>query len=63
MQQTPSLRLPVPLATHPLASPSSLSMRAGEFVITHPSVQVPPRGAIYSINEGNAVNWDEATKK
>jgi fructose-1,6-bisphosphatase I len=32
-------------------------------VITHPNVQVPPRGPIYSINEGNAVNWDEATKR
>ena len=36
---------------------------AGEFVITHPNVQVPPKGNIYSINEGNAVNWDAATKK
>ena len=32
-------------------------------MITHPKVQVPSRGPIYSINEGNAVNWDAATKK
>ena len=32
-------------------------------MITHPNVQVPPRGPIYSINEGNSVNWDAATKK
>ena len=32
-------------------------------MITHPNVQVPPKGNIYSINEGNAVNWDAATKK
>lgn len=36
---------------------------AGEFVITHPNVQVPTRGPIYSINEGNAINWDVATKR
>jgi fructose-1,6-bisphosphatase I len=36
---------------------------AGEFVITHPQVQIPPRHPIYSINEGNSVNWDPATKK
>ena len=36
---------------------------AGEFVITHPNVQVPKKGNIYSINEGNSVNWDVATKR
>ena len=32
-------------------------------MITHPKVKVPPRGTIYSINEGNAANWDPATTK
>lgn len=41
----------------------TLDPTLGEFVITHPNVQVPPKGNIYSINEGNAVNWDAATKK
>ncbi|EFN53719.1 hypothetical protein CHLNCDRAFT_56257 [Chlorella variabilis] len=41
----------------------TLDPTLGEFVITHPKVQVPSRGPIYSINEGNAVNWDAATKK
>ncbi|KAI7839213.1 hypothetical protein COHA_007026 [Chlorella ohadii] len=41
----------------------TLDPTLGEFVITHPKVQVPPRGTIYSINEGNAANWDPATTK
>ncbi len=34
----------------------------GEFVLTHPNVQLPSYGSIYSINEGNAMHWDGATK-
>ena len=34
----------------------------GEFVMTHPNVQLPTYGSIYSINEGNALHWDAATK-
>lgn len=34
----------------------------GEFVLTHPNVQLPSYGSIYSINEGNAMHWDVATK-
>ncbi|KAI3425124.1 hypothetical protein D9Q98_008896 [Chlorella vulgaris] len=41
----------------------TLDPTLGEFVITHPNVQVPTRGPIYSINEGNAINWDVATKR
>lgn len=41
----------------------TLDPTLGEFVITHPRVKVPPRGTIYSINEGNAANWDPATTK
>ena len=35
----------------------------GEFVLTHPHVRLPSYGKIYSINEGNATNWDAATKR
>lgn len=35
----------------------------GEFVLTHPRVTLPPVGKIYSINEGNAANWDGPTTK
>ena len=30
----------------------------GEFVLTHPNVQIPSRGAIYSFNEANRQQWD-----
>jgi fructose-1,6-bisphosphatase I len=35
----------------------------GEFVLTHPHVKMPSAGKIYSINEGNAANWDAATTR
>ena len=41
----------------------TLDTYLGEFVLTHPNVQVPPRGKIYSINEGNSANWDRATTR
>jgi len=27
----------------------------GEFILTHPDIKIPPRGKIYSFNEGNSV--------
>lgn len=33
----------------------------GEFILSHPNIKIPNKGAIYSINEGNYVNWDKAT--
>lgn len=41
----------------------TLDPSLGEFILTHPTIKVPSRGNIYSINEGNASNWDEPTKK
>lgn len=41
----------------------TLDNSLGEFVLTHPTVSVPPIGKIYSINEGNAANWDAATSR
>ncbi|EGR33939.1 hypothetical protein IMG5_030200 [Ichthyophthirius multifiliis] len=40
----------------------TLDPSLGEFVLTHPNIQVRPRGNIYSINEGNSLYWDDATK-
>lgn len=37
----------------------TLDESIGEFILTHPNIKVPPRGKIYSINEANALNWDE----
>jgi len=34
----------------------------GEFILTHQNIQIPKKGSIYSINEGNAATWDEATR-
>lgn len=31
----------------------------GEFVLTHPNVKIPPRGNIYSFNEGNRWCWEQ----
>ncbi len=35
----------------------------GEFFLSHPKIQIPERGNIYSINEGNYHNWSEGTQK
>ena len=33
----------------------------GEFILSHDNIRTPDRGRIYSINEGNRNQWDEAT--
>lgn len=35
----------------------------GEFILTHPNMRLPKRRAIYSVNEGNAMYWDEPVKE
>lgn len=37
-----------------------LDTTIGEFILTHPNIRIPERGAIYSVNEGNASTWDSA---
>ncbi|KAJ1677686.1 Fructose-1,6-bisphosphatase, partial [Spiromyces aspiralis] len=32
------------------------------FILTHPNIRIPKRGKIYSINEGNSLYWDDATR-
>lgn len=39
----------------------TLDPSLGEFVLTHPDIKIPSRGKIYSVNEGNAKNWDPPT--
>lgn len=34
----------------------------GEFLLSHENIRIPNRGKFYSINEGNALNWDNGTK-
>jgi fructose-1,6-bisphosphatase I len=35
----------------------------GEFLLSHPSIQIPQRGRIYSANEGNYINWNEGVRR
>lgn len=37
----------------------TLDPSVGEFFLSHPNIQIPARGKIYSINEGNSSKWDE----
>ncbi|GJM92453.1 hypothetical protein PR202_ga08929 [Eleusine coracana subsp. coracana] len=38
----------------------TLDPSLGEFILTHPDIKMPKKGKIYSVNEGNAKNWDKA---
>ena len=35
----------------------------GEFILTHPDMKLPKKRAIYSVNEGNSLYWEDNTKK
>ncbi|KAM0832883.1 hypothetical protein ACQ4PT_064601 [Festuca glaucescens] len=39
----------------------TLDPSLGEFILTHPNIKIPNKGKIYSVNEGNARNWDVPT--
>ncbi|GAV80961.1 FBPase domain-containing protein [Cephalotus follicularis] len=39
----------------------TLDPSLGEFILTHPDIKIPKKGTIYSVNEGNAKNWDGPT--
>lgn len=41
----------------------TLDPSLGEFILTHPDIKIPKKGKIYSVNEGNAKNWDVSTSK
>jgi fructose-1,6-bisphosphatase I len=41
----------------------TLDPSIGEFILSHPNIQTPPAGKIYSINEGNYRSWGEGTKQ
>ncbi|RLN29376.1 fructose-1,6-bisphosphatase, cytosolic-like [Panicum miliaceum] len=41
----------------------TLDPSLGEFILTHPNIKIPKKGKIYSVNEGNAKNWDAPTAK
>ncbi len=35
----------------------------GEFLLSHPDIQTPKRGRIYSVNEGNYFKWTDGVKR
>ncbi|KAE8683420.1 Fructose-1,6-bisphosphatase, cytosolic [Hibiscus syriacus] len=41
----------------------TLDPSLGEFILTHPDIKIPKKGKIYSVNEGNAKNWDSPMAK
>ncbi|PTN38043.1 class 1 fructose-bisphosphatase [Desulfonatronum sp. SC1] len=40
----------------------TLDPSVGEFLLSHPDIQIPERGKIYSTNEGYRHYWDEPTR-
>jgi fructose-1,6-bisphosphatase I len=41
----------------------SLDPSVGEFVLSNPNIKIPPRGKIYSTNEGNYTYWKKGTRE
>ena len=41
----------------------TLDNALGEFILTHPDMKMPKSRAIYSVNEGNSLYWDEPVKE
>jgi len=41
----------------------TLDPSVGEFLQSHPDIRIPPRGKIYSVNEGNYPYWSEGVRK
>jgi fructose-1,6-bisphosphatase I len=39
----------------------TLDPSLGEFLLSHPHIQIPDRSGFYSVNEGNSSYWDEGT--
>jgi len=40
----------------------TLDNALGEFILTHPDMRIPAKRAIYSVNEGNSLYWNDKTK-
>lgn len=41
----------------------TLDTSFGEFILTHPNMRIPKTRAIYSVNEGNSLYWEEPVKE
>lgn len=40
----------------------TLDNNFGEFILTHPDMRIPKKRAIYSVNEGNSMYWEDPVK-
>ena len=40
----------------------TLDPSVGEFLLSHPHIEIPKNGHIYSVNEGNYAFWDKSTR-
>lgn len=41
----------------------TLDNGVGEFILTHPDMRIPKKRAIYSVNEGNSLYWEDNIKE
>ena len=41
----------------------TLDPEIGEYYLSHENIQIPSRGRVYAVNEGNAKKWPECTRK
>lgn len=41
----------------------TLDPSIGEFLLSHEDIRIPAKGAIYSVNEGNAAIWSDGVKR
>jgi fructose-1,6-bisphosphatase I len=41
----------------------TLDNGVGEFILTHPNMRIPKKRAIYSVNEGNSLYWEDNIKE
>ncbi|OAY83076.1 Fructose-1,6-bisphosphatase, chloroplastic, partial [Ananas comosus] len=41
----------------------TLDQLTGEFVLTHPGIQIPPRGQIYSVNDARYFDWPDGLRQ
>jgi fructose-1,6-bisphosphatase I len=41
----------------------TLDPSVGEFILSHEDMKIPPKGKIYSVNEGNYHRWDENVRR
>ncbi len=41
----------------------TLDPSVGEFLESHPDIRIPPRGRVYSVNEGNYPYWSEGVRR